>query len=68
MVWKEPSNDATDGFFWSTDATGSNRNNRSSPAYPDLKSARRPVHHCNEIAIPFFEDLPAIKDKHCPIL
>ncbi|XP_027233923.2 uncharacterized protein [Penaeus vannamei] len=63
MIWREPTNHATDCYFCAIDITGVNRKNRSSLKYPDLQSARRPVAHCDEIPVPVFRELPDISDK-----
>ena len=63
MVWREPTNHATDCYFCTIDLTGINRKNRRSLKYPDLESARRPVPHCDEIPVPVCGDLPAISDE-----
>eukprot|EP00795_Rhopilema_esculentum_P009944 gene9944-18557_t len=63
MVWREPSNHATDCYFCAIDATGINRKNWSSLRYPNLESARRPVPHCDEIPVAVFKDLPETIDK-----
>ena len=63
LVWREPTNHATDCYFCAIDVTGINRNNRGSLKYPVLQPARRPVAHCNEISVPFFGELPNISDE-----
>ena len=62
MIWREPTNHVTDCYFCAIDLTGINRKNRSSLAYPDLDSARRPVVHCEEIPIPVFKEFPETSD------
>ena len=63
MVWREPTNHVTDCYFDAIDVTGINRQNRSSPKYPDLQSARRPVAHCDEISVSIFGELSHISDE-----
>ena len=63
MVWREPTNHATDCYFCAVDVSGINRKNRGSLKYPDLQSARRPVAHCDAIPVPLFGELPDISDE-----
>lgn len=51
MVWREPSNHQ-DCYFCKTATNGINKKNRKSITYFDLKSAKTPVKHCDEIPIP----------------
>ena len=53
MVWREPENHGTGCVI---NLTGTNRKNRISLKYPDLKSARR--------LVPVFGELPDIRDEH----
>lgn len=63
MVWREPSNHATDCYFCAIDVTGIDKKNRSCLKSPDLESARRPMPHCDEIPVPVFHDLPDMSDE-----
>lgn len=63
MVWREPSDHASDCYFCAINTTGINRKNRHSLQYPDLPSARRPVAHCEEIPVPSFTELPHSDDE-----
>ena len=63
MVGREPANNCTDCYFYVINLAGINRKNRSSPKYPDLQSARRPLAHCDQIPVPVFGELPDISDE-----
>lgn len=56
MIWREPSNHATDCYFCAINVMGINRKNRTTLEYPNLPSAMRPTPHSEEIPVPIFED------------
>ena len=60
MIWREPRNHFDDRYFCLIVLKGFIRHKKNTWNYPDLKSARRPVPHCEEISVPKFSDLPNI--------
>ena len=63
MVWREPQNHHDDCYFCMVNIKGFNRYKRRKWEYPDLKSARRPVLHCESIPVPVFTSLPQLHDS-----
>ena len=58
MVWREPSNHATDCYFCLTRTKGFNSKNKHSVQYPTVPSAILPVPHCDDLPVPTFVGLP----------
>ena len=56
MIWREPSNHATDCYFCAINIMGINRKNRRTLEYPNLPSTMRPTPHSEEIPVPVFKD------------
>ena len=52
MIWREPSDHATDCYFCASNIMGINRKNRSTLEYPNLPSVMRPTPHGEEIPVP----------------
>ena len=52
MVWREQENHLNDCYFCMVSTKGFNKKNKSKIQYPNLKSAIRPVPHCDEIPVP----------------
>lgn len=52
MVWREPTNHATDCYYCMTNITGFNKKTKKNIVYPNLPSAIRPVEHSDDIPIP----------------
>jgi hypothetical protein len=66
MIWREPSNHATDCYFCLTNTSGHNRKTKDRIQYPDVPSAIKPVPHSADLPIPlppteeqFFQLSPA---------
>lgn len=58
MIWREQINHSDDCYFCSVNVKGINSKNRNRWVYPNLRSARRPVPHSEEIPVPIFTSLP----------
>ena len=52
MIWREPTNHATDCYFCMTNVKGINKKNKNKITYPDIPSAIRPVPHSDDLPIP----------------
>src|SRR5206468_1873051 len=52
MIWREPTNHATDCYFCMTNVKGMNKKNKNKIKYPDILSAIRPVPHSDDLPIP----------------
>jgi hypothetical protein len=52
MIWREPTNHATDCYFCMTNVKGINKKNKNKIQYPDIPSAIRPVPHSDDLPIP----------------
>ena len=52
MIWREPTNHATDCYFCMTNVKGMNKKNKNKIKYPDIPSAIRPVPHSDDLPIP----------------
>ena len=52
MIWREPTNHATDCYFCMTNVKGMNKKNKNMIKYPDIPSAIRPVPHSDDLPIP----------------
>ena len=65
MIWREPTNHATDCYFCLTNVKGMNKKNKNKIQYPNIPSALRPVPHSDDLPIPVpaaqLDDLP---DRH----
>lgn len=48
MIWREPTNHATDCYFCMTNVKGMNKKNKNKIKYPDIPSAIRPVPHSDD--------------------
>ena len=68
MVWREPQNHHDDSYFCVVSIKGLNRYKKRKWEYPDLKSARRPVLHCENIplsdSLHFFNFMIQIMKNH----
>lgn len=51
MVWREQESHLNDCYFSMVNTEGFNKKRKSKIKYPNLKSAIRPVPHCNEIPV-----------------
>ena len=62
MIWREPTNHATDCYFCLTNVKGMNKKNKNKIQYPNIPSALRPVPHSDDLPIPVpaahLDDLP----------
>ena len=56
MVWREPSNLATDCYFCLMETNGYTKKTRHSISYPNLPSAILPVPHSELYPVPVFEE------------
>ena len=65
MVWRRPQNHHDDCYFCLVNIKGFNRYKKRKWEYLDLKSARRPVLHCESIPVPVFTSLPQLHDSDC---
>ena len=63
MLWRGPQNYHDDCYFCMVKIKGFNRYKKRKWEYPDLKSARRPVLHCESIPVPVFTSLPQLHDS-----
>ena len=61
MIWRELTNHFDDCYFCPVSTKGIDWKNRNSLVYPNLKSAIRPIPHCNKIPIPVLEGLPKLE-------
>ena len=52
MIWREPTNHATDCYFCMTNVKGMNKKNKNKIKYLDILSAIRPVPHSDDLPIP----------------
>ena len=52
MVWRKQENRHDDCYSCMVNMKGFNKKSKSIIKYPDLKSAKRPVRHCDEIPVP----------------
>lgn len=52
IVWWEPTNYFDECYSFIVNSTALNRGNLSKRVYPDLSSAKRPIHQSVEVAIP----------------
>ncbi|GBN35087.1 Tau-tubulin kinase 1 [Araneus ventricosus] len=52
MVWREPQNHVDDCYFCLCKIAGYNKRSKSNIVYPNLKSAIRPIAHCENIPVP----------------
>ncbi|GBO28158.1 hypothetical protein AVEN_66673-1 [Araneus ventricosus] len=52
MVWREPLNHVDDCYFCLCKIAEYNKRSKSNIVYPNLKSAIRPVAHCENIPVP----------------
>ena len=60
IVWREPKNRFNQCYFCLSNLKGFSRHTKKTWNYPDLESDCRPVPHCEEVAIPEFNDLPGV--------
>lgn len=51
MIWRVPTNHATDCYFCLTKVRGINKKNKKTIVYPDIPSAMRPVKHSDDLPI-----------------
>ena len=63
MVWREPQNHHDDCYFCMVNIKGFNHYKKRKWEYPHLKSARRPILHCQSISVPVFTSLPQLHDS-----
>jgi hypothetical protein len=52
MIWREPTNHATDCYFCMTKISGFSKKNKKKIIYPSPPSAMRPVPHSDDVPIP----------------
>ena len=52
MIWREPTNHATNCYLCMTNVKGINKKNKNKIQYPDIPSAIRPVPHSDDLPIP----------------
>lgn len=52
MIWREPTNHATDCYFCLTNVKGMNKKSKRYIKYPDIPSAIRPLLHSDDLPIP----------------
>ena len=67
MLWSEPSNHEDDCYFCAARVKGINKYNRKEWDYPDVKSARRPQAHSDQVDVPLYENpeaAPSGVDDH----
>ena len=67
MIWREPTNHATDCYFCWTKINGITKRTRSAIYYPDCPSAIRPVSHNAEIPVPLNKSKEPVSSEEEPI-
>ena len=63
MVWRERKDHVTDCYYCMNNRRGFNMYKQKTWIYPNLKSAIRPVLHCEAVPVPTFTTLPGIDDE-----
>ena len=54
MIWTEPTNHLNDCYFCAANITGINRYKKRTWVYPNVKSAKLPVLHSDDLPVPVF--------------